>query len=97
MLTLDELSKQIKTGDVKELKLLVKADVDGSTQALTDSLQKLSTKDVEVHVIRRAVGPITESDVILAAASQAIIIGFHVRPTIRRKTSLTVKSRYPSV
>ena len=85
LLTLDELSKQIKTGDVKELKLLVKADVDGSTQALTDSLQKLSTKDVEVHVIRRAVGPITESDVILAAASQAIIIGFHVRPTVSAK------------
>lgn len=85
LLTLDELSKQIQTGDVKELKLLVKADVDGSAQALTDSLLKLSTKDVTVNVIRRAVGPITESDVILAAASQAIIIGFHVRPTLKAK------------
>jgi translation initiation factor IF-2 len=85
LLTLDELSKQIQTGDVKELKLLVKADVDGSAQALTDSLLKLSTKDVTVNVIRRAVGPITESDVILATASQAIIIGFHVRPTLKAK------------
>ncbi|MCB0258555.1 MAG: translation initiation factor IF-2 [Calditrichae bacterium] len=85
LMTLDELSRQIKTGDVKELKLLVKADVDGSAQALTDSLQRLSTEEVEVHVIRRAVGPIAESDVILAAASQAIIIGFHVRPTTKSK------------
>ncbi len=85
LLTLDELSKQIKTGDVKMLKLVVKADVDGSAQALTDSLQKLSTDDVEVQVIRRAVGPISESDVILAAASQAIIIGFHVRPSVSAK------------
>jgi len=85
LLTLDELSKQIKTGDVKVLKLLVKADVDGSTQALTDALQKLSTDAVEVQVIRRAVGPISESDVILAAASQAIIIGFHVRPAVAAK------------
>jgi translation initiation factor IF-2 len=85
LLTLDELSKQIQTGDVKELKLLVKADVDGSAQALTDSLLKLNTNDVTVNVIRRAVGPITESDVILAAASQAIIIGFHVRPTLKAK------------
>ncbi len=70
---------------MQELKLLVKADVDGSAQALADSLLKLSTDTVEVHVIRKAVGPIVESDVILAAASQAIIIGFHVRPTTQAK------------
>lgn len=85
LMTLDELSRQIKTGDVKELNILVKADVDGSAQALADSLSKLSTEAVEVRIIRRAVGPITESDVILAAASQAIIIGFNVRPTLKAK------------
>lgn len=85
LLTLDELSRQIKAGNVKELKLIVKADVDGSAQALTDSLLRLSTDEVEVQVIRRAVGPIVESDIILAAASQAIIIGFHVRPTVNAK------------
>ena len=86
LLTLDEISQQIKTGEVKELRLLVKADVDGSAQALVDSLSRLSNQDVEVQIIRRAIGPITESDVMLAAASEAIIIGFHVRPTIKAKT-----------
>lgn len=85
LLTLDEISQQIKTGVVKELRLLVKADVDGSAQALVDSLERLSNQDVEVEIIRRAIGPITESDVMLAAASGAIIIGFHVRPTIKAK------------
>ncbi len=85
LVTLDEISRQIAEGEVKELNLLVKADVDGSAQALTDSLLKLSTQDVAVKVIRRAVGPITESDVLLAAASNAIIIGFHVRPSIQAK------------
>lgn len=85
LMTLDELSRQIKAGDVKELSILVKADVDGSAQALADSLSKLSTPAVEVGIIRRAVGPITESDVILAAASRAIIIGFNVRPTLKAK------------
>ncbi len=84
-MTLDELSRQIKSGNVKELKVIIKADVDGSAQALTDSLLRLSTEDVEVQVIRKAVGPITESDVILAAASQAIIIGFNVRPSVKAK------------
>lgn len=86
LLTLDEISQQIKTGIVKELRLLVKADVDGSAQALVDSLSRLSNQDVEVQIIRRAIGPITESDIMLAAASEAIIIGFHVRPTIKAKT-----------
>lgn len=86
LLTLDQISQQIKTGQVKELKLLVKADVDGSAQALVDSLSRLSNQDVEVMIIRRAIGPITESDIMLAAASEAIIIGFHVRPTVKAKT-----------
>lgn len=85
LMTLDEISQQIKTGQVKELNMLVKADVDGSAQALVDSLSKLSNEDVEVRIIRRAIGPITESDVMLASASEAIIIGFHVRPTIKAK------------
>lgn len=85
LITLDQISEQIKQGRVQELKLLVKADVDGSAQALADSLLKLSTDTVEVQVIRKAVGPIVESDVILAAASRAIIIGFHVRPTTQAK------------
>ncbi len=85
LLTLDEISRQIQEGEVKELNILVKADVDGSAQALTDALLKLTNQDVSVKVIRRAVGPISETDVMLAAASQAIIIGFHVRPTLKAK------------
>ncbi|MGH1366940.1 MAG: translation initiation factor IF-2 [Calditrichia bacterium] len=85
LMTLDELSKQVQQGNLQELKLVVKADVDGSAQALADSLQRLSTNTIEVQVIRRAVGPIAESDVILAAASNAIIIGFHVRPSVKAK------------
>jgi translation initiation factor IF-2 len=83
--TLDEISRQIQEGAVKELNIIVKADVDGSAQALSDSLQKLSNRDVAVKVVRRAVGPITESDILLASASHAIIIGFHVRPTLKAK------------
>ncbi len=86
LLTLDEISRQIQEGSVKELNVIVKADVGGSAQALSDSLQKVSNQDVAVKVVRRAVGPITESDIQLAAASRAIIIGFHVRPTIKAKT-----------
>jgi len=85
LMTLDQLSQKIKAGVVKELKILVKADVDGSAQALADSLSKLSNDSVEIQIIRRAVGPITESDIILAAASEAIIIGFNVRPTVKAK------------
>jgi translation initiation factor IF-2 len=85
LLTLDEISRQIQEGTVKELNVIVKADVDGSAQALSDSLQKITHKDVAVKVVRRAVGPITESDVMLASASHAIIIGFHVRPTMKAK------------
>jgi len=79
--TLDDLADRIKSGGVQELKIILKGDTDGSVEALADSLQKLSTTEVGVSIIYRAVGPISESDVMLAAASDAVIIGFHVRPT----------------
>ncbi len=92
LLTLDEISRQIKEGVVKELNIIVKADVDGSAQALSDALQKVSNKDVAIKVVRRAVGPISESDIMLASASRAIIIGFHVRPTIKAKELAEIES-----
>ncbi|MEK6591214.1 MAG: translation initiation factor IF-2 [Nitrospinota bacterium] len=79
--TLDELYKQIHEGVVKELNLIIKADVHGSIQALTNSFEKLGTKDVKIKVIHSAAGGITETDIMLAAASNAIIIGFNVKPT----------------
>jgi translation initiation factor IF-2 len=79
--TLDDLAQRIEAGGVQELKIILKGDTDGSVEALTDSLQKLATPEVGVTIILRAVGPISESDVMLAAASDAVIIGFHVRPT----------------
>ena len=85
LVTLDEIAKQISIGGVKELPLIVKGDVDGSVEALSDSLMKLSTEEVVVKVIHRAVGGISESDVLLAAASGAIIIGFHVRPNLNAR------------
>ncbi len=84
-ITLDEISKQISIGGVKELPVIVKGDVDGSVEALADSLMKLSTEEVIVRVIHRGVGAISEGDVLLAAASNAIIIGFHVRPNINAR------------
>lgn len=83
--TLDQISENIKKGGVKELRIIVKADVDGSAEALSDSLLKLSNEEVSVQVIRKAVGPISESDVLLATASDAFIVGFHVRPNIKAK------------
>ncbi len=80
-ITLDEIGRRIKLGDFKELNIILKGDVDGSVEALTDSLQKLSTEKIQVNVIHKAVGQITESDVLLATASDAIIIGFQVRPS----------------
>ncbi|HRH37052.1 MAG TPA: translation initiation factor IF-2, partial [Flavobacteriales bacterium] len=80
-ITLDEIGRRLAIGDFKELNLIVKGDVDGSVEALTDSLLKLSTQSIKVNVIHRAVGPIAESDVLLATASNAIIVGFQVRPT----------------
>jgi translation initiation factor IF-2 len=81
-ITLDEIAKQISIGGVKELPLIVKGDVDGSVEALSDSFMKLSTEEVIVRVIHTGVGGISESDVLLATASGAIIIGFHVRPNL---------------
>jgi translation initiation factor IF-2 len=79
-ITLDEIGRRIAIGDFKELNLIVKGDVDGSVEALSDELLKLSTEEVQVNVIHKAVGAITETDVMLASASDAIIIGFMVRP-----------------
>ena len=79
--TIDELGRRIALGEFKELNLILKGDVDGSIEALSDSLQKLSTEKIEVKIIHKAVGQISESDVLLASASDAIIIGFQVRPS----------------
>ena len=79
--TLDELGRRIALGDFKELNIIVKGDVDGSVEALADSLLKLSTENIQVNVIHKAVGAISDSDIMLAAASNAIICGFQVRPT----------------
>ncbi|MGB2216330.1 MAG: translation initiation factor IF-2 [Flavobacteriaceae bacterium] len=80
-ITLDEIGRRIALGDFKELNMILKGDVDGSVEALTDSLQKLSTEEIQVNIIHKGVGAITESDVLLASASDAIVIGFNVRPT----------------
>ena len=79
--TLEELGRRIAVGEFKELNLIVKGDVDGSIEALSDSLQKLSTEKVQVNIIHKAVGQVSESDILLASASSAIIIGFQVRPS----------------
>ena len=79
-ITLDEIGRRIALGEFKELNIILKGDVDGSVEALTDSLQKLSTGEIEVNIIHKGVGAITESDVLLASASDAIVIGFNVRP-----------------
>jgi translation initiation factor IF-2 len=84
-ITLDDISNQIREGQVRDLPVIVKADVDGSAEALSDSLMRLSTKEVKVHVIHKGVGGISESDVLLAAASRAVIIGFHVRPNLNAR------------
>jgi translation initiation factor IF-2 len=80
-ITLDEIGRRIAIGSFKELNIIVKGDVDGSIEALTDSLIKLSKETVQVNVIHKAVGAISESDVLLAAASNAVIVGFQVRPS----------------
>lgn len=81
MLTLDELGRRIKQGNYQELNIIVKGDVDGSVEALSDSFIKLSTPEIAVNVIHKGVGQISENDVTLAAASQAVIVGFQVRPS----------------
>ncbi len=80
-LTLEEIGRRLAVGDFQELNIIVKGDVDGSIEALSDSLQKLSTDEIQVNIIHKAVGQISESDILLATASDAIIVGFQVRPS----------------
>jgi translation initiation factor IF-2 len=82
-ITLDEIGRRLALGNFKELNIIIKGDVDGSVEALSDSLQKLSTAEVAIKVVHKAVGQITESDVLLATASDAIIVGFNVRPSMQ--------------
>ncbi len=79
-LTLKEIGRRLAVGNFKELNLIIKADVDGSAEALSDSLIKLSTEEIQINVIHKSVGPITDNDILLATASDAIVIGFQVRP-----------------
>jgi translation initiation factor IF-2 len=81
-ITLDEIGRRIAIGNFKELNVIIKGDVDGSVEALSDSLLKLSTEEIQVNIIHKAVGQISESDILLAAASNAVIIGFQVRPSM---------------
>lgn len=82
-ITLDEIGRRLALGNFKQLNLIIKGDVDGSVEALSDSLQKLSTEEIAISVVHKAVGAITESDVLLATASDAIIVGFNVRPSMQ--------------
>jgi translation initiation factor IF-2 len=96
-ITLDEIGRRIALGEFKELNMILKGDVDGSVEALTDSLQKLSTEEIQVNIIHKGVGAITESDVLLASASDAIVIGFNVRPmgnarSIAEKEEIDIRS-----
>jgi translation initiation factor IF-2 len=91
-MSLTNISEQIQTGQMKELNVIVKGDVDGSVEALADSLMKIQHPEVRVNVIHRAVGAITESDVLLAAASRAIIIGFHVRPILNARRAAELQN-----
>ena len=79
-ITLDEIGRRIALGEFQELNIILKGDVDGSVEALSNSLENLSTQEIEVKIIHKGVGAITESDIILASASDAIVIGFNVRP-----------------
>jgi translation initiation factor IF-2 len=82
-ITLDEIGRRLALGNFKELNIIIKGDVDGSVEALSDSLQKLSTEEIAVSVVHKAVGQISESDVLLATASDAIVVGFNVRPSVQ--------------
>ncbi|MFZ9760012.1 MAG: translation initiation factor IF-2 [Candidatus Kapaibacteriota bacterium] len=86
-ITLDEISQDILRGGTKELRLIIKGDVSGSLEALSDSLQKLSRDEAKVTILHKGVGPISESDVMLAAASSAVVVGFHVSPTSQARKS----------
>ena len=99
-ITLDEIGRRLALGNFKELNLIIKGDVDGSVEALTDSLLKLSTAEIQVKIVHRAVGQITESDVLLASASDAIICGFNVRPSANAKKlaeSENIEIKYYSI
>ncbi|MCK5519483.1 MAG: translation initiation factor IF-2, partial [Candidatus Marinimicrobia bacterium] len=98
--TLEDIGKQIVEGKTKELNLIIKGDVDGSIEALADSFMKLSTKEVAVRVLHRGIGMVNESDINLASASKAILIGFHVNTTQKAKekaNKLAVEIRYYTV
>jgi translation initiation factor IF-2 len=84
-ITLDEIGRRIAIGNFKELNVIIKGDVDGSIEALSDSLIKLSNEEIQVNVIHKAIGQISESDILLAAASNAIIVGFQVRPSMQAR------------
>jgi translation initiation factor IF-2 len=84
-ITLDEIGRRLAIGNFKELNIIVKGDVDGSIEALADSLLKLSTPEIQVNIIHKSVGQISESDVLLASASDAIIVGFQVRPSLNAR------------
>jgi translation initiation factor IF-2 len=85
MLSLDQISQRIKEGGVRELQLIVKGDADGSVEAICDTLQRISTSEVAVSIVHRGVGAISESDVILASATGAVILGFHVHPNLKAR------------
>jgi translation initiation factor IF-2 len=84
-ITLDEIGRRLAIGDFKELNLIIKGDVDGSIEALSDSMLKLSTEEIQVNIVHKGVGAISEADVNLASASDAIILGFQVRPTMQAR------------
>ena len=84
-MTLEEIGRRLQVGDFKELNIILKGDVDGSVEALSDSLQKLTTEEIQVNIIHKGVGQISESDILLATASDAIVVGFQVRPSAQAR------------
>ncbi|NOR44330.1 MAG: translation initiation factor IF-2 [Candidatus Delongbacteria bacterium] len=91
VITLDQVSDQIKLGDINSLNVILKGDVDGSLEAISDSIMKLSNDEVAINILSKGVGAITEGDILLAEASSAVILGFHVRPNIKAKELASVK------
>ncbi|MCK4979406.1 MAG: translation initiation factor IF-2, partial [Candidatus Delongbacteria bacterium] len=91
VVTLDQVSQQIKLGDISSLNVILKGDVDGSLEAISDSIMKLSNDEVAINILSKGVGAITEGDILLAEASNAVILGFHVRPNMKAKDLASVK------